>query len=247
MRTILLSFLGAAACASPSFHASKVVELTLPADGLATVDCTSHNGAIRVTGDASASSVALRAELSVRGFTQEEADANLELLEVEHGLDGDTLRVRAKYPREQLARRSPSFAFTLTMPSRTGLRLVTHNGDLRVEGTEGAAVLETHNGDVDASLRASRIAAATHNGSVALRVEGEGPLDGEVASHNGDVTVTLAGGTDTVLHLATHNGSITPPAGAHAATSTRRSFRGTLGTGGGELVVTTHNGDVVVR
>jgi hypothetical protein len=247
MRATLLLLLGAAACAHPSFRASKVVELTLPADGLTALDCESHNGAIRVTGDAAAAAVALRAELSVRGVTQEEADANLELLAIAHERDGGTLRVRGDYPRDRLANRSPSFAFTLTVPPRTGVRLVSHNGDLHAAGIEGNAALETHNGDVDATLRTNRLAVASHNGDVDLRVDGAGALDGTVASHNGDVTLTLAGTIGTRVEAATHNGRVTPPANAADATSGRRRFAGRLGDGAGRLLVETHNGDVVIR
>jgi hypothetical protein len=247
MRTALLPFLVLAGCVNPRYQASKVVELTLPANGVTALDCWSHNGGVTVTGDAAAASIALRAELSVRGHTQAEADANLELLEVAHDRDGGTLRVRGKYPQDTLNRCSPSFRFTLTVPPQLSLQLGSHNGDLRARGTEGDARFETHNGDIAVELRTNKIAAISHNGDVDLRLDGDGALDGSVISHNGDVTLTLAGAFGTKLQAATHNGRVTGHPQATDTTTSRRSYTGRLGNGAGKLVVDTHNGNVVIR
>ncbi len=244
---LLLPLLLLAGCVHPTFQATKIVELTLPAAAVTALECHSHNGGITVTGDPGATGVALRAELSVRGYTQPEADANLHLLGIGREEVGGTLRIRGTYPEGELGNRSPSFRFTMTVPTRLAVTLVSHNGDVKVRGIEGATALETHNGNIDGAVRTNRITATTHNGSVDLRLDGDGALDGEITSHNGDVTVTLDGAFDTVVGAATHNGSVTPPANATDVARDRRRFEGTLGAGGGALVVVTHNGDVVIR
>jgi hypothetical protein len=240
----------AAACAYPRYTASRVVERTLPAAGLERLDCESHNGGIAVTGDPAATEVRLRAELSVRGHTQAEADANLQLLDVVHELAGGTLRVRGTFPEAELANRSPGFRFTMTVPRATALQLRSHNGDLRAEGVAGPVVLATHNGDVTAAVHAPTVDVRTHNGDVDVQLDGGGPLDGEVQSHNGDVRIELGSGIRTTLHATTHNGRVTAPASVEgtATVATKRSFEGRVGgEGGGRLTVTAYNGDVVVR
>lgn len=237
----------AAGCVFPNYQASKVVEFTIPAADLQKIDCQSHNGDIIVSGDPAASAVALRAELSVRGYSQAEADANLHLLEVCHEEALGTLRVWGKYPEGELGNRSPSFRFSMKVPPRLALQLLSHNGDVEATGTAGPVAIETHNGDIGGSLRTHHVVATTHNGDVDLRLEGDGALDGEIRSHNGDIAVALADGLGTSLEATTRNGRVTPPVRVAEASIGKRSLRCSLGDGKGRLVVETHNGNVVFR
>lgn len=244
--TLLLPFLFAG-CVYPTFKATKVVELTLPASALEQLTCESHNGAIRITGDAVATEISLRAELSVRGYSQAEADGNLQLLDVGHEENGKGVRIWGKYPQGQLSNLSPSFQFTMKVPQRLAVILVSHNGDIDANEIDGAASIETHNGDIGGALRGSRVAATTHNGDVNLRLAGAGPLDGQVHSHNGNIELAFADGIGTQLEASTHNGKITPPTKVADATMGRQSLRCRIGDGKGKLVVDTHNGSVVIR
>jgi hypothetical protein len=235
------------ACVFPNYKASKVVELKLPAAQIERLHCESHNGDITVTGDATASEISLQAELTVRGYSQEEADANLHLLEVAHEASGGTLHVFGKYPRSELNNRSPSFRFTLRVPTAMAVELSSHNGDIAATGIAGTAKLETHNGDIGGTLRTNHVVAETHNGDVDLRIDGDGALDGSVTSHNGDIDLVLASGLGTQLKASTHNGRVTPPANTADATVGKRRLTCRIGDGKGQLVVDTHNGDVVIR
>jgi hypothetical protein len=243
----LTAALLASACVFPNFKASKVLELRLPANKLERLECESHNGDITVHGDPAATEVALRAELSVRGYSQEEADANLHLLEVGHEESLGTLRIFGKYPAGELGNRSPTFRFTLHVPRSLAVQLVSHNGDIATTGTTGRATMETHNGDIDGSVRANQLVVTTHNGNVSLRVDGEGGLDGTVTSHNGDIDMSLARDLGTFVHASTHNGRLKAPPQAVDVAASRRSLKCRLGDGKGRLVLDTHNGDVVIR
>jgi DUF4097 and DUF4098 domain-containing protein YvlB len=237
----------AAACAFPNFKSTKVVELKLPATKLERLKCESHNGNIKLTGDAAAAEISLHAELTVRGHTQEEADANLHLLEVGQEQDGGTLRIFGKYPKGELNNRSPSFRFTLVVPTALAVELSSHNGNIAATGIAGTAKFETHNGNIDGSLRTNQVIADTHNGNVDLRLEGEGSLDGSVTSHNGNIDLVVASGLGTQLQASTHNGRVTPPANVVDAAASKRRFTCRLGDGKGKLVVGTHNGNVKIR
>jgi hypothetical protein len=245
--TLLLLPVLATACVFPNYRASKVVDLTLPAADVTMLDCSSHNGAITVTGDPGAKDIAVHAELSVRGTSQAEADANLHLLAIGQERDGTTLRLFGKYPSAELMNRSPAFKFTLKVPQRLALKLVSHNGDITANEVEGAMAIETHNGDIGGSLHTNHLAATTHNGDISLRLAGAGSLDGSVASHNGDIDLAFASGIGTRLEASTHNGKVTPPAMLQDAVVGKRRLQCNIGDGKGKLVVDTHNGDVVVR
>jgi hypothetical protein len=249
--SLLLSLVAIAAlgsaCGYPSFQAKKTVELTLPTASVSRLLCTSHNGRIEVSGDAAATSINLKAEMSVRGSTQEEADANLNLLEVGQEQNDGTLKVWGKYPTGSLNNRSPSFSFTMTVPARMHLELESHNGGLTARGTDGPIRLETHNGDIDAKVATGKVEAETHNGSVELAIGGTGKLDGTVTSHNGGIRVGITGERGATIEAATHNGSIKAGAKVAEAAATRTSLRGRIGDGSGKLVITTHNGNVTIE
>ena len=247
MHALSLPALLLAGCAYPSFVSSKVIELTIPAADLTAVSCVSHNGDVTVHGDPAATEVALRAELSVRGYSQGEADANLHLLSLGKELDNGTLKVYGKYDQLALNNLSPCFTFTLKVPQQIAVSLVSHNGDIHANGTRGPVALESHNGDIVADAATSQVKAGTHNGAVRIDLANEGRLDGEIVSHNGDIVVSLADGISTSVHASTHNGKITPGRQLRDATIKKHSLRCRIGDGAGSLTITTHNGDVRLR
>ncbi|MBL8755820.1 MAG: DUF4097 family beta strand repeat protein, partial [Planctomycetes bacterium] len=91
------------------------------------------------------------------------------------------------------------------------------------------------------------VEASSHNGDIAVRIDGDGALDGSVTTHNGDVDLTLAEGRGTMLEAATHNGRVTPPSRLVDATIGKHKLTCRIGDGKGKLLVNTHNGNVVVR
>ena len=248
MRTLTLPFLFlVASCAYPSFSASRTVDLTLPATDLTELACTSHNGNITVNGDPAATQVELHAELSVRGFSQGEADDNLTMLTVGHETTGGRLRIFGKYPEGALNNMSPSFSFRLKVPQQVAVDLQSHNGDITALGTVGNQRLSSHNGDIDGVAKAGRLAAETHNGRVELDIQTEGPVDGTIESHNGSIELVFGANASTTLSASTHNGDITTGGRLQDASVTKRSLRGRIGDGNGALSITTHNGDVRIR
>lgn len=235
-----------AACTYPQFRAAKLVELELPAAGVARLDCTTHNGDIEVTAGEADDTIRLQAKLEVLGYTQAEADDNLGLMSVATAQEGDVLKVHGDWPSGALANRSPTVQFTLTVPARFALVLETHNGDVETRGTHGPLTITSHNGDIDGQVGSSNVHVDTHNGDITLATGG-GVLDGEITTHNGTVVVTLAEQSNGWLEASTHNGRVAPPSRLQDATVDRHSLRCRLGNGDGKLSVTSHNGDIVFR
>jgi DUF4097 and DUF4098 domain-containing protein YvlB len=246
MRAILLPVLALAACTQPGFVAKKSVDLSIPAAGVGTIACTSHNGEIAVQGDAAANEIGVHAELSVRGYTQDEADANLKQMSVDQEVANGTLKLIGKYDTAALMNRSPSFAFHLKTPRQVALQLESHNGSIHAEGTQGTVALLSHNGEIIGKVATARVNAETHNGSVRLDLANQGRLDGEIVSHNGNIVVALGEGIGTAVTASTHNGDVTA-ARLQDATVSRQNVSGRVGDGSGRLSITTHNGDVTIR
>ena len=240
----VLFLLFATACNTPAFVACKSAELTVPAASLRRLQCESHNGFIKVIGEAGRTEVAARVEMSVRGCTQEEADANLARLEVGCDVAAESLRLYGRHPVELFVNRSPSFAFTLTVPEQLTATLTSHNGAVTVKGLCGDVKIETHNGGIDVDAVCDHIDMTSHNGDIGVRVTGRDQLDGSIVTHNGDVDVHFGDAVSTTVAASTHNGRIRNDAAMRDVRSERRSFAGTVGSGAGRLLVETHNGDI---
>lgn len=234
-------------CTFPIYKAERTLEFTLPAEGLRQLHCETHNGNIQVAGTAGATQLTLRADLSVRGGTQAEADANLALLDVVRERVGDTLRIRGDYPAAELRNRSPGFRFTLTVPADLAVHLTSHNGNVTARGIRGSTAIATHNGNITGDVTTNHIVATTHNGNVELALSGDGPLDGDVHTHNGNVEIAIDQRLDSQLVAATRNGRVTPPGRVQDATLDRRRMSCRFGDGSGKLAVETYNGNVVIR
>lgn len=248
MRIFALPFLFLfAGCVYPSFSASRTIDLTIPAPGLTVLACTSHNGNITVNGDPAATQVEVHAELTVRGYSQGEADDNLRLMSVGQDFVSGKLTVFGNYPTGALNNMSPSFAFTLKVPQQVAIDLTSHNGDITAKGTVGDQRMISHNGDIDGIAKAGRLTAETHNGRVELDIQTDGPVEGAVESHNGDIGLRFGSTTSTTLSASTHNGDITTNEGLRDATIGKHSLRARIGDGTGALNVATHNGNVRIR
>jgi hypothetical protein len=247
MRTSLIVVPLLAACSYPRYVAVKVVEYTIPATSTTNLLCQTHNGSITVTGESNTSRIEVRAELSVRGHTQDEADANLHLLEVGREQQDETLRLFVKYPSRGLSNCSPSGSFVLKVPQDLAFGLESHNGHLAVRGTRGNVRLETHNGSIDATVESTQVATTTHNGNVRLSLAGSGPLSGRVVSHNGSIEINMPDGIGTMLDASTHNGRVAWSGRIVDATYEKGTLRGRLGDGKGSLRASTHNGNIRIQ
>jgi DUF4097 and DUF4098 domain-containing protein YvlB len=248
-QTLLLLPCLFAACSYPRFSASTSVEAEISADQIKELRCHSHNGGITVTGNPASTSIMVQVTMAVRGHTQQEADDNLKLLKMAQERKGGTLRIFGEYPKMQLNGRSPSFAFTVSVPERLALRLDSHNGNISTSGTGGNLRIETHNGDVDAAIANTRCNIETHNGRITATIDAPGPLDSRITSHNGDIKIGLHQDANGWLEASSHNGSIDPPSRIIDATIKRRSLRCRIGDEktNGLLKISTHNGDISVR
>lgn len=241
---LLLCF-AAAACSSPRFRASKTVDFVLPATGVQSLVCRTHNGGITVTGDVTTTEISLRAEITIRAHSQVEADATLSAMDVVRETVDGQLRVSGKHP-EPLNGMVATFSFTLRVPARMAVQLESHNGDLLVRDTDGPLHLETHNGSIEAKGVTDRVAVTTHNGDIVLSLAGADRLDGTVESHNGDISLHLDG-AGTMLEASTHNGTIRCNAATADAVHGKDHLRCRIGDGKGALSLSTHNGNVRIH
>jgi hypothetical protein len=247
MRRLLPLLLVLPACAFPQHEARTEQEFRIPLASLSLLDCLAHNGDITVTGADNGSEIVVHAELRVRGWTPEDARANLDLLTVVREIDGQTLKLSGHADDRLEWNMSPSFAFTITAPAQLGMQLTSHNGAIAVHGLRGPVTAESHNGSIAVQMAAGHLALTTHNGGIRADVQGQGQLDGTVITHNGTVDIRLADGVSTSIVAQTHNGSVQAARTLTDLCVSDSSLTGRLGDGRGQLQVSSHNGDVTIR
>ncbi|MCA8975199.1 MAG: DUF4097 family beta strand repeat protein [Planctomycetes bacterium] len=238
----------AAGCSYPGFVSRRTIEESVPLDAATqTLRCTSHNGGITITGVPGATEIRMHVELSVHGFTQDEADANLDLMSIRRESDQGELTIEGLYDRDRLSGMSPGFAFVMQVPPALALLLKSHNGDIHTEATNGRVALETHNGNIHTGATTNQLDLVSHNGDVVAVVLADGPTDGAIQSHNGNVVFEVSGTPSAAISARTHNGRIRLDREVSDASVSKRSMSCRIGGGEGRVVLETHNGDITVR
>ncbi len=248
MRILTLLFLLPAACGTyPQFVARRTLQFEVPAAEIRGLSCTSHNGGVEVRGEPGRTAIAVAVTLSVRGQTQEEADANLQRLDVARETKDGVLSLAGVQPEGLPMHCSPSFGFVVTAPRQIAVVAKSHNGSIEVVGTAGELDLLTHNGEVTADAHSGKVAIVSYNGDVTVTARGAEPVHGSIETHNGSIELAIPEGAGAKVAAATHNGSIEVAAPARLVEGGKRSAEAVYGDGRGALRATTHNGDVTLR
>jgi len=138
--------------------------------------------------------------------------------------------------------------FTVKVPAGVKLGAHTVNGAVRVTDVEGDVEAETVNGNVEVSS-GGLVKAETVNGSIDAkfgRADWTGTLDFETV--NGSLTLGLPSDLSADVDAEVLNGRITSDFGVGGdVRQTKRTLRGTIGSGGRGLHLETVNGSITLR
>ena len=138
--------------------------------------------------------------------------------------------------------------FTIRVPAGVRFEGSTVNGGVEVEGLRSAVVASTVNGDVRVETSGTA-EASTVNGDIDARV-GAGTLTEDLSftTVNGSIDLSAPAGLNADLEASTVNGDIDSDFDVTVRRSvTRQSVRGTIGTGGEDLDLSTVNGRIRLR
>jgi hypothetical protein len=131
------------------------------------------SGNIRVTaGDDHTGEISVHAEKVVEGHQSvAELEADLARVQVNTQLEGDTLVVRADYPRDEFSRRriNASVNYIIAIPPRLTLDLLSHSGNVEAKGAKGNATVHSDSGNVTLEEMAGTIEATSASGDVTVK------------------------------------------------------------------------------
>ncbi len=204
-------------------------ELRFAVSGPSTLDLSSHNGAIDISVGATDEMVVV-VHRTAWGANEAEAQERLAALAVETSQRGDTVTVSVPDDERETLNiignsRSDSVAFTVRLPQATSVTAATRFGDVRLDGTTGAADVRSSagqvtvlhvNGSVNAhtdfgevvveDVVGEQVDASSSSGAVRLRrVESTGPVN--LDTNFGDVV--FEEGQASALTVHTNSGGVT--------------------------------------
>ena len=259
-----LPFLSACCSMSPKVWVEDEQVLSVDGEGVATLACATHNGAIRAEA-AETSTYEVTVARRAGGQTEEDAQACLDAIEVTQIKSGDRLSLGWRWAPHRKSGWGAKVSFEIQQPAQTPLVASTHNGPITVVGLQGGVHLTTHNGSIEidgcrGSTRAftyngrirgeidsREVSIETHNGGVELQLLGDGPVAGSVRTHNGGVVLRVGDNLSTRLVCSTHNGAILVQRELDVVVHKNNVLVADLGAGGDDLGVETHNGAIILR
>lgn len=125
----------------------------------------------------------------------------------------------------------------------------TGNGRVMISGAGGPVDVSSGSGSIRVATTSGPVQASTGNGSIDVTMDRlRGSPDMSFTTGNGRITVQVPEGYGAELESSTGNGSVSVdfPLRTQGRISSTR-VRGTIGDGGGRLVLRSGNGDLTVR
>lgn len=245
----------------------------LATDGIRQVLVMNENGAVRIRPRDDADRhievrAMIRASARAGGDDQREtpAKACLAAVEILTPVEGSIQKVYWKLRERQFSWQA-GVTFEIAIPAAVELKVVTHNGAIDAEHILGDAELESHNGQITArdvsqgrivvssrngelelSTAAREVNISTHNGDARVQLTSPDSLKGKIDTHNGSLEIHLARSLNCQLAGLTHNGRLHHELDAQNVTAQdRHRLRATLGAGGEQLAIESHNGTIDIE
>lgn len=186
-----------------------VEDLEYPLDGvdLSSIDATTINGGISVTG-ISGTRGYVRVHKKVKADTEWEAEDFAGRVRIHIERTGDAVRIYATYPKTPHGV-SVEVTFDVECPRDTDLVLGTVNGQIEIVGTDGGVRATTVNGSVEADIDLIRRDGlfTTTNGSIEVRLGTcRAPLTANTV--NGAIDVALPRSFSGLLRAQAVNGRV---------------------------------------
>jgi hypothetical protein len=195
----VIAFMGCDDGCEPKAKYEKIVTLSAPMSADTTFEAQTHNGHIDITG---ADVTECRLTATITGWADTEENAKLLAEAVDIKLVPSSGKLTAKIEKPELTpRQRIGVSLDVTVPAKTGIDVVTHNGALRIKNLIGQIKGKTHNGRVAAEKISGTVELQTHNGEVDCKeISGKTQLE----THNGSITCEEISGD---IELRTHNGN----------------------------------------
>ncbi|MGC1933413.1 MAG: DUF4097 family beta strand repeat-containing protein [Candidatus Acidiferrales bacterium] len=225
--------------ALPASASTEVFDQTYPLRAGGVFVLANTNGMVQVDGWD-------RDQVEVRAIKTALHDPqDLQRVQIDVQTDGDRIAVSTHYPRGSGV--EVTVEYHIHVPYRIQLAaLETVNGDVHVRGVSGVGMLNSINGSIEVVDSDGRFSARTTNGDVRLQLRSLAQGDPmQLVTVNGSIVLSVPADAAAEIAVANRIGdfhSDFPLRTLGAYNSTL--FRGQLGSGGGEISMSTVNGAI---
>ncbi len=262
---LLTAALALAGCIGGNITAEEIVSQTFDMSASPRIVVETFNGWIDVTAGAEGK-VAVEVVKRGAGFSQAEAEADLQNVEVTMTQEGDTLRIIARRTDSMLVTGNSGASVDLSVPPGSSLELRSSNGSIDSFGITGDVTMDTSNGSLGVRDGAGRLDLKTSNGEIEIeaeealvdastsngRITFRGSLtdgDQRFRTSNGRITITLPAGTRFRIDASTSNGDVTTDFPVTLTGSVRdNELVGMVGQNPAiSITATSSNGDIDIR
>ncbi len=226
---------------------SRSEKLTAPLTGIATLDVTTNIGVIRIEA-AQVPEVRIAAEIKVKDRTEEQAREWAEQVRIVAEPSGQVLHIKAIRPAG-LRENNLNVDFTITAPADLALECTTNVGDIRTTDFTKRVKASTNVGAVACTGVRGDIDLHTNVGDLRADYVPEAPaaLSATLATDVGAIEFTGPKEVSAHVTATTNVGDINTDRPITVTGSVKRSLRGTLGKGEGQIDLHTNVGSIRIR
>jgi len=210
----------------------------------AALDIVNVNGTFDVEA-VDGTSLEIKAVLTARGATEEDAQKTLAKVEMVEQADASRVHIQAKYPRE-LGRRGIEVNYTIRAPRSARVSIENTNGHVRVNGVLAGLKAETTNGAVHGEGLGNTVVATTTNGEIKIRMASMGGDGIALETTNGGIDLKLPADAKATLSARCVNGGIRVAdiPFEKSGEGSRRKLDGAINGGGAAVRLETVNGSI---
>ncbi len=185
--------------------------------------------------------------VSIEATKRAGSERALEELKVEIVGEGDSLKVRTRYPRPRFMGGSGRVDYTIRVPRTAQVSVENVNGRVEVLGVAAQVEAQTVNGSVEVRDAAGEVEASAVNGSVQVQMARVDPSGrSRLRTTNGSVRLTLPADASAEIEAGTVNGGVSCDFELENEHKTRRKLDGRIGAGGAHFDLGAVNGSVSI-
>lgn len=198
-------------------------------------------------------SIEVGARVTIRAASRHKAERIFEGLSLETARGGGAVRVRMTGGDPRMDALSGEgnttvlVAYTIQVPRRCVLEIVSVTGDVSAAGVEGEFSLESRAGDVRLRSRGGDGLLRSVGGSIWCRLGSLGPGGLDIATTNGSVDLRIPAAAGAGLDALSDGGRVRVSLPlSRTGKRTRSRIEGTIGDGGPEISIRTTSGSIDV-
>lgn len=228
------------------FYAEQEFSIEVAAAGLTSFDIRGINGSVNIKGVSGADQIKVSGVRRVESESGEDAQRNIENLQVEHALTQTGLSVETSQP-DKTEGRNYIVNYTVTLPKGLAVEVQNVNGAISVESVQEVISVTNVNGSISVKDIYGSATISQSNGDIdaAITIPEDGFVVISVA--NGDIVLEIPQSTSATLTATWSIGSISiTNLVLTGEVQEGNTLTGVIGKGDGSIVLTTSIGDITV-